>query len=90
LRGQALAALTLVADDPLDVNASRSSETYWYIQLNILRRILDTKDEVIGSQDLPEGNIMDEHQYPSESTESGKDNLISAAGNLREAIGLGW
>ena len=28
---------------------------------------------------------MDEHQYPSESTESGKDNLISAAGNLKEA-----
>jgi Uncharacterized conserved protein len=30
---------------------------------------------------------MDEHQYPSESTESGKDNLISAAGNLKEAAG---
>jgi ElaB/YqjD/DUF883 family membrane-anchored ribosome-binding protein len=45
------------------------------------------KDEVIGSKDLPEGNIMDEHQYPSEATESGKDNLISAAGNLKEAAG---
>jgi ElaB/YqjD/DUF883 family membrane-anchored ribosome-binding protein len=30
---------------------------------------------------------MDEHQYPSESTESGKDNLFSAAGNLKEAAG---
>ena len=30
---------------------------------------------------------MDEHQYPSESTESGKDTLISAAGNLKEAAG---
>jgi ElaB/YqjD/DUF883 family membrane-anchored ribosome-binding protein len=87
LREQALVALTLVADGPLDVNACRSSETYWYIQLNILRRILDTKDEVIGSKDLSEGNIMDEHQYPSESTESGKDNLFSAAGNLKEAAG---
>jgi len=87
LREQALVALTLVADGPLDVNACRSSETYWYIQPNILRRILGTKDEVIGSKDLPEGNIMDEHHYPSESTESGKDNLISAAGNLKEAAG---
>jgi len=30
---------------------------------------------------------MDEHQCPSESTESDKDNLISAAGNLKEAAG---
>jgi ElaB/YqjD/DUF883 family membrane-anchored ribosome-binding protein len=86
LREQALAALTLVADDPLDVNAHRSSKTYWYIQPNILRRILGTKDEVIGSEG-PAGDIMNEHQYPSESTESGKDNLISAAGNLKEAAG---
>lgn len=76
-----------IADDPRDVNTCRSSETYWYIQPNILRRILGTKDEVLGSDDLPEGNIMDEHQYSSESTESGKDNLNSAAGNLKEAAG---
>jgi ElaB/YqjD/DUF883 family membrane-anchored ribosome-binding protein len=30
---------------------------------------------------------MDERQYPSEATESGKDNLISAVGNLKEAAG---
>jgi len=30
---------------------------------------------------------MDEYQYPSESTESGKDNLSSAAGDLKQAAG---
>ena len=61
---QALAALTVVADDPLDVNACRSSETYWYIQLNILRRILDTKDEVIGSKDLPRAILWTNTSIP--------------------------
>ena len=30
---------------------------------------------------------MDEHQNPEEATESGKDNLIAAASNLKEAAG---
>jgi ElaB/YqjD/DUF883 family membrane-anchored ribosome-binding protein len=30
---------------------------------------------------------MDEHQNPSETTEIGKDNLIAAAGDLKQAAG---
>ena len=30
---------------------------------------------------------MDEHQNPEEAAESGKDNLLAAAGNLKEAAG---
>jgi ElaB/YqjD/DUF883 family membrane-anchored ribosome-binding protein len=83
LREQALAALTLVADNPLELlragvpklirtsNQAFSSE-YW------ARRM---------KRGLPEGNIMDEHQNPSETTESGKDNLIAAAGDLKQAAG---
>jgi ElaB/YqjD/DUF883 family membrane-anchored ribosome-binding protein len=32
-------------------------------------------------------NIMDQHQNAGEAIESGKDNLLSTAGNLREAAG---
>jgi hypothetical protein len=46
-----------------------------------------TTDKVAGSKDLPECNIMDQHQNAGEAIESGKDNLLSTAGNLREAAG---
>jgi hypothetical protein len=56
-------------------NRSSSSE-YW-----AQRRIIGSK----GSAERD--NFMDEHQNPEEATESGKDNLSAAAGNLKEAAG---
>jgi len=56
-------------------NKSSSSE-YWAQRMNYRQQRICRK-----------GNFMDEHQNPEEATESGKDNLSAAAGNLKEAAG---